>query len=65
MKIDKKKIKQIALDCFHSVYHESVYDLWTDALEVYLKREGLKIVPMGYKAPDESREEDTPPSKTY
>jgi len=54
MKIDKKKIKQIALDCFHTVYHESVYDLWTDALEVYLKREGLVII----KAPDRDREEN-------
>lgn len=56
MKLDKEKIKQIALRRFHDKHHESVYDCFTDALEVYLGEEGLQItkIPVVIKVPDEN-----------
>lgn len=44
MKLNKKEIREIALYRFHDKYYESAYDCWTEALEVWLKENGLKIV---------------------
>ena len=44
MKLDKEKLRQIALIDLQHKHHDSVYDCWTEALEKYLNQEGLKIV---------------------
>ena len=59
MKIDKDKIIQIAISRFHAKHYNSVYDCFTDALEVYLDQEGLMII----KAPDEEDGRQSKPAE--
>lgn len=44
IKLDKERIRQIALNEFHAKYHESIYDVWTDALQAWLGEMGYAIV---------------------
>lgn len=44
IKLDKDRIREIALMRFHDKYHESIYDCWTDALEAWLGEQGYTIV---------------------
>lgn len=44
IKLDKDRIRQLALQEFHNKYHESVYDVWTDALTAWLGEQGYEIV---------------------
>lgn len=44
MKLDKERIKEIALNRFHDKHHGSVYDCFTDALEVWMGEVGLVLL---------------------
>lgn len=44
IKLNKEEIREIALNRFHDKFHESIYDVWTDALEAWLGKNGYKIV---------------------
>ena len=50
LKINKKKVKQIALSRFHDKHFDTPLDLVVHAIEVWLKEGGLKIV----KVPDDA-----------
>lgn len=44
IKLNKEEIREIALNRFHDKFHESIYDVWTDALEAWLGKNGYTIV---------------------
>ncbi len=44
MKLDKKKLKDIALRLLNETTYEHRADVWIDALEWYMKAEGLQLV---------------------